>query len=170
MKALEASEKGLLIAKQVIERVLKDKEAELVFGQPVDAVAWGLPDYFDIIKKPMDLGTILQKLEAGGQKGRGSYLSVSQVLGDVNLIWENCYTYNNRPVDWETRKICDRVKALFEKEWEKAGQKLEGQPSRKKQQKLETAEKAVEQTENPWMEEDDVPLELTEQSGKSSQL
>merc|ERR1712079_308551 len=33
------------------------------FHFPVDTVKLGLPDYFEIIKKPMDLGTIRKRLD-----------------------------------------------------------------------------------------------------------
>ena len=33
------------------------------FHKPVDPVALGLPDYFDVIKEPMDMSKIKQKLE-----------------------------------------------------------------------------------------------------------
>lgn len=35
-----------------------------VFNSPVDPDALGLPDYFEIIKHPMDLGTIRKGLES----------------------------------------------------------------------------------------------------------
>ena len=35
------------------------------FLKPVDPVALNLPDYFSIVKEPMDLGTIQKKLEGG---------------------------------------------------------------------------------------------------------
>ena len=33
------------------------------FQSPVDTVALGLPDYFKIIARPMDLGTVKKRLE-----------------------------------------------------------------------------------------------------------
>ena len=36
---------------------MKDKTAWL-FNEPVDPSKWGISDYFDVIKHPMDFGTI----------------------------------------------------------------------------------------------------------------
>jgi hypothetical protein len=46
----------------------------LLRSEPVDPIALGIPDYFDVIKNPMDLGTILSRL------GRGFYADTSDVL------------------------------------------------------------------------------------------
>jgi E1A/CREB-binding protein len=54
-----------------------------VFNCPVDPVELGLPDYFDIIKKPMDLGTIQKRLE------NGSYHSIEEFSADVYLTFDN---------------------------------------------------------------------------------
>ncbi len=35
------------------------------FNQPVDPVALNIPDYLDVVKQPMDLGTVLKNLDAG---------------------------------------------------------------------------------------------------------
>ncbi|EEB07819.1 SAGA complex bromodomain subunit Spt7 [Schizosaccharomyces japonicus yFS275] len=49
------------------------------------------PDYYEVIKEPMDLGTMLRKL-------RGlQYNSKSEIVYDLNLIWNNCLSYNNHP-------------------------------------------------------------------------
>lgn len=48
----------------------------------------GLLDYCFIIKDPMDLGTVSNKLRDE------SYKTVEQVLDDIQLIWDNCKTYN----------------------------------------------------------------------------
>jgi len=48
----------------------------------------GLENYRDIIKKPMDLGTILKNI------GDHKYLGVEALLEDVKLVWKNAKTYN----------------------------------------------------------------------------
>jgi hypothetical protein len=59
-----------------------------VFNNPVDPVALGLPDYFEIIKNPMDLGTIRTKLHDG------HYRSVDDFRKDIKLTFKNAETYN----------------------------------------------------------------------------
>ena len=39
-----------------LDEILKLPDVYSIFGHPVDPVALGLPDYFDIVKNPMDLG------------------------------------------------------------------------------------------------------------------
>ncbi|KAJ3098630.1 Transcriptional activator spt7 [Phlyctochytrium planicorne] len=50
-----------------------------------------VPDYYDIIKEPMDLGTMTKKL-AGL-----AYLSKEEFSKDLYLIWSNCLIYNTAP-------------------------------------------------------------------------
>jgi len=59
-----------------------------VFNTPVDPEELGLPDYFQIIKKPMDLGTIGKKLEGG------AYHSIEEFASDVHLTFDNAMRYN----------------------------------------------------------------------------
>ncbi|KAI8355336.1 hypothetical protein B0O80DRAFT_40979 [Mortierella sp. GBAus27b] len=49
------------------------------------------PDYFQIIKNPMDLGTVLKKLKAF------QYKSKDQFAKDLELIYDNCLLYNSDP-------------------------------------------------------------------------
>ena len=49
-------------AKKAIQGVMRQKSAKVLFNQPVDPEALGLTDYFDIVKQPMDLGTIMERL------------------------------------------------------------------------------------------------------------
>ncbi|KAI8809920.1 hypothetical protein BJ742DRAFT_676337, partial [Cladochytrium replicatum] len=58
------------------------------FLVPVDPVAVGALDYFDIVKQPMDLSTISAKLS------RGEYCLVQEFAADVMLMFDNCYLYN----------------------------------------------------------------------------
>ncbi|KAF9891140.1 Transcriptional activator spt7 [Aspergillus nanangensis] len=46
------------------------------------------PDYYTIIKHPMDLGTMTKKLKAL------QYRSKQDFVDDINLIWSNCFKYN----------------------------------------------------------------------------
>ena len=48
----------------------------------------GLTDYYDIIKTPMDLGTVKKNLKAN------KYKFVEDCLNDIQLIWDNCKQYN----------------------------------------------------------------------------
>ncbi|KAJ5989171.1 hypothetical protein N7481_004381 [Penicillium waksmanii] len=49
------------------------------------------PDYYTIIKHPMDLGSMTKKLK-GIQ-----YRSKQDFVDDLNLIWANCLKYNTNP-------------------------------------------------------------------------
>lgn len=42
---------------RVVERLMKLDKSEW-FLDPVDPISLGIPDYLDIVKQPMDLGTI----------------------------------------------------------------------------------------------------------------
>ncbi|KAL7549755.1 hypothetical protein ACHAWF_013022 [Thalassiosira exigua] len=59
-----------------------------VFNSPVDPVELGLPDYFEVIEKPMDLGTVKKQLD------NGVYHSLTEVEADVNLTFDNAMLYN----------------------------------------------------------------------------
>ncbi|KAL1964087.1 hypothetical protein VTN77DRAFT_7505 [Rasamsonia byssochlamydoides] len=49
------------------------------------------PDYYNVIKHPMDLGTMTKKLKAL------QYKSKQEFVDDLNLIWSNCLKYNTNP-------------------------------------------------------------------------
>jgi len=59
-----------------------------LFLKPVDPIALGIPDYFEVIKNPMDLGTIEQNLKSH------SYREVDEFVSDVRLVFENACLYN----------------------------------------------------------------------------
>lgn len=51
--------------------------------------ALGLTDYTFIIKNPMDLGSVSEKLRTD------KYRFVEEALDDLQLIWDNCKSYNH---------------------------------------------------------------------------
>lgn len=62
----------------------------IMFSNPVDPLRDQCPDYLQVIRHPMDLGTVRENIQ------NGNYSNVEQFKKDVNLIWENCYRYNGR--------------------------------------------------------------------------
>ncbi|KAK8894180.1 transcription initiation at TATA-containing promoter protein [Tritrichomonas musculus] len=61
-----------------------------MFAQPVDPVRDNVPNYFDIVKKPMDLGTVRKKLM------NNEYKSVAEFKEDMELIWKNSLLVNSK--------------------------------------------------------------------------
>lgn len=49
------------------------------------------PNYYQVIKKPMDLNTVFKKLKTL------QYQNKKQFVDDLMLIWQNCLTYNSDP-------------------------------------------------------------------------
>jgi hypothetical protein len=60
-----------------------------MFLSPVDPVSSNCPDYFDVITRPMDLGTVRSNLDAN------KYHSVAAWKADVDLVWRNSMEYNS---------------------------------------------------------------------------
>ncbi|XP_040001745.1 bromodomain-containing protein 4-like [Xiphias gladius] len=58
------------------------------FQAPVDAIKLNLPDYYKIIKTPMDMGTIKKRLE------NNYYWNAQECIQDFNTMFTNCYIYN----------------------------------------------------------------------------
>lgn len=74
-------------AKKILAQLKKNQSA-YIFLEPVDWKALGLNDYLKIVKVPMDLGTVSQKLNSD------QYASMDAFFDDVLLIWSNCMLYN----------------------------------------------------------------------------
>ncbi|CAI8612177.1 unnamed protein product [Vicia faba] len=87
-----------------------------VFNTPVDAVKLNLPDYFTIIKHPMDLGTIKSKIDTG------SYSDPLEFAADVRLTFSNAMTYN--PPGNDVHIMADTLRKYFEMRWKTIEKKL----------------------------------------------
>lgn len=75
------------------------------FRQPVDPNSLGIPDYFDIVRKPMDMSTILSKLKSG------QYSDPWEYVDDVWLMFDNAWLYNRKTS--RVYRYCTRVSTLF---------------------------------------------------------
>ncbi|XP_033759788.1 LOW QUALITY PROTEIN: BRCA2-interacting transcriptional repressor EMSY-like [Pecten maximus] len=92
-----------------LNREKGDLNAASWFTEPVDRSE--VPDYYTIIKHPMDFGTIRKKLEAN------TYLDQEDFHTDMLLVRDNCRTYN--PPGSTVRRDCDEVFAFYMSEYEK---------------------------------------------------
>ena len=72
----------------LLRKIVEHRSNREIFNSPVDVVALNIPKYRDIIKQPMDLGTIRRKLE--NQK----YTHHTMFADDVHLVFENARTFN----------------------------------------------------------------------------
>ncbi|XP_026439317.1 transcription factor GTE8-like [Papaver somniferum] len=71
---------------QLLSRLMKHNYG-WVFNALVDTVRLGIPDYFTIIKHPMDLGTVKSKI------AKGEYTSPFGFCADVRLTFYNAMTH-----------------------------------------------------------------------------
>lgn len=97
----------------VVLRDLLSKKHEAYsypFLDPVDPVALNCPNYFDIVKHPMDLSTIQKKYAAN------EYDSADEFEADVRLMFNNCYKFN--PEGSPVNLMGHRLEAVFDKKWQ----------------------------------------------------
>jgi E1A/CREB-binding protein len=92
-------------------KVLQSHQHGWVFNSPVDPVELGLPDYFEVIKKPMDLGTIRKRLD------NGVYHTLEEFEGHVHQTFDNAMMYN--PEGSVVYNMAKEMKVKFEHDYEK---------------------------------------------------
>lgn len=80
-----------------------------VFYNPVDPIALNIPEYFKVIKRPMDLSTIGSKLKTN------QYNSASEFEQDVRLMLSNCFKFN--PSGTPVHEFGQKMEKLFDSKW-----------------------------------------------------
>lgn len=87
-----------------------------IFNAPVDIVKLNIPDYYTVIKHPMDLGTVKTKLHSG------EYADPWGFAADVRLTFSNAMTYN--PRGNEVHGLAETFSKFFEFRWKTIEKKL----------------------------------------------
>lgn len=93
-----------------ILRTLWKHPSAVWFREPVDPVKLGILDYFDIIKEPMDFGTIQKKLD------NFEYDTPERFAEHVRLVFRNAITYNQlrtNPVHVAARELSDQFEEKY---------------------------------------------------------
>ena len=82
--------KSLAYCNEILRELFNKRHSAYAwpFYKPVDASALGLHDYHTIISKPMDLGTVKNKMDSR------NYVDAEEFHEDVIQIFKNCYIYN----------------------------------------------------------------------------
>uniref|UniRef100_A0A8D3BKR1 ATPase family AAA domain-containing protein 2 n=1 Tax=Scophthalmus maximus TaxID=52904 RepID=A0A8D3BKR1_SCOMX len=110
-----------LFLRDVTNRLSQDKRFK-AFTKPVDLEE--VPDYAEVIKKPMDLSTVLSKIDLH------RYGTAKEFVQDVDLIWQNALEYNpdRDPSDRQIRhRACalkDTVHAIIRDELDENFEKI----------------------------------------------
>ncbi|XP_077214557.1 transcription factor GTE7-like [Tasmannia lanceolata] len=90
---------------QILTKLMKHKHG-WIFNVPVDVIGMGLHDYNQIIKNPMDLGTVKSKMD------RNLYGTPIEFASDVRLTFKNALAYN--PKGHDVYVIAEQLLSLFE--------------------------------------------------------
>lgn len=103
----------LKFCQHIVKDLLNKRNMGFVwpFSKPVDVKNLNLSDYHQIIKKPMDLGTVKKKLD------NREYATADEFASDVRLIFSNCYLYNGPQTD--VVAMCKKVEQMFEDKFAK---------------------------------------------------
>lgn len=77
-----------------------------------------VPDYYDIIKRPIALNIIREKVN------KCEYKIASEFIDDIELMFANCFEYN--PVQTSEAKAGARLQVFFHSQAQKLGLDLTG--------------------------------------------
>tara|TARA_B110000285_G_C14850393_1_gene479654 strand:- start:100 stop:747 length:648 start_codon:yes stop_codon:yes gene_type:complete len=93
-------------AKRLINSLWRVNSAQ-IFHHPVDPDRLQIPDYFEIVKEPIDFGTIKQRLN------HNYYYNIQDVVDDIQKCFDNCMLFNGE--DSVVGERCMKVMHEFKK-------------------------------------------------------
>ncbi|KAF5444250.1 hypothetical protein F2P56_036738 [Juglans regia] len=124
--------------KDVLTKLRKHKNGW--FNEPVDVAGMGLHDYYDIIKQPMDLGTVKSRLS------RNLYQSPLDFAADVRLTFTNAITYN--PKGHTVHAMAEQLLSRFEELFRPVGEQIERPDEEYGEKGVFDAEEELEASDN----------------------
>lgn len=94
----------------LLDRLLRHSDLS-AFKKEVDPVRDGCPNYFSIIKEPMDLTTLQKRLRSG------VIPNVAEFKRCLDLIWDNCETFNGEthPLAREAQSFRNAINLVWSK-------------------------------------------------------
>ena len=101
----------------LIQLLMQHKDNHGIFNAPVDPDAENLPTYYSVISKPMDLGTIRDRLASV------EYQTQRDILNDISLVFKNAQKFN--PPTHFVYLCASSLSKVFESEVEKIRTRIE---------------------------------------------
>ena len=100
---------SLRYCRNITAKILKYPVA-IYFSKPVNPIEENVPDYFEKIKRPMDLGTVLDKLD------KAQYPTIDKWKEEMTLIWTNAMLYNgiDHPIHIIAKELREKFRSLSE--------------------------------------------------------
>lgn len=145
----------------LLETLRKDPNFEL-FIHPIDPVNDGCLDYFEVIKTPMDLLTVSNKLLDD------QYKNVNEMYQDIILIFSNCREYNTSPLCSHIIELCNKSENRFLLEWTKLGFSDQSAKKRLEELSKETTNHHAPQTYNKSSTQKHVKLRSNNNNNSNS--
>ena len=142
----------LKFCQDVIDELFKPRYAQysFAFEQPVDPVSLNIPNYLKVIKKPMDMSTIRNKLKMG------EYENAKEFEADWRLMFSNCYKFN--PADHPVHRAGKALEEIFDERWKSKKQWIRDHaPPSGAQSPESSPEPETEDEEDEEEEEEDEP-------------
>lgn len=72
----------------ILNKLKKKRRQHVFFAEAVDPIKHGVPDYFNVIRHPMDLALVERYLK------EGKIYSPEEFTALCRLVFRNCFTYN----------------------------------------------------------------------------
>ncbi|CAJ0912640.1 1729_t:CDS:2, partial [Entrophospora sp. SA101] len=91
------------------------------FYEPVNTEKLGVPEYYNVIKNPMDLSKVHSRLEsedyasAEDRLESEDYASAEEFEADIRLMFDNCYKFNAPGTD--VYNMGKQLENVFDKKW-----------------------------------------------------
>lgn len=97
------------VARRIVSQLMRMHSAK-IFNEPVDPEKLGVSDYFEVVKTPVDFGTIKQRLNTH------HYHLAQEFVDDMLLVFDNCLLYNGdaSATGRTCKKVRDEFKRLYE--------------------------------------------------------
>jgi hypothetical protein len=100
-------------AKRLLHVLFKNPKLIWPFEEPVDPVSLNIPDYPQIVKNPMDIGTVRKRLHEGYYNGQ-----IEEFVHNIRRVFMNAIMYND-PFH-QIHKLAVQCSNIFEKKLDKS--------------------------------------------------